>query len=447
MAYEGGTGGRGTVSAERAGMDVSVIDGSFPWDPALEAVGVPLQSATMCASTTTGTSVSRAAPAAVMCSRSQAAHRSASSASTSTDDLVMDREHRHRRRDGCPVRPQPGQRPLEDVGARPLDRRVQFFGELADPMPRPSRQGVGRDLAVCAERDARLADRDRSGRTAAETATASCLAQRHAVVVLGVRPQPLGTHPVEQPEVQRLGELAVVLGRLTTQDRAGRLRMQILAGAKRLLHRRIARDLGGDAQLDLRVVGFDEDASRGGANAAPIGGVPRDVLQIRRAAAHATAGRADQAVAGVDASGGRVDMLEIPVAVGRDPLLRPALRRSTRSTAGCWSADGAQRRLLRVRDGRCRGWRGRCISCAGESTLTPGRTAASSASRVASVAAASSRSAVQAATSIGTPAASIQTMAGRAANSSAATEAGPSSARAASRASRSGSRIAASRAA
>ena len=54
------------------------------------------------------------------------------------------------------------------------------------------------------------------------------------------------------------------------------------------------------------------------------------------AAGHAPAGRADQSIARVEASSGRVNMLEIAVAIGRDPL-RGSLRRRTTSMAGCWS--------------------------------------------------------------------------------------------------------------
>src|SRR5215212_9423871 len=97
--------------------------------------------------------------------------------------------------------------------------------------------------------------------------------------------------------------------------------MKILTGAKRLLHRGIARDLGSDAQFDLRIVGFDEDAPGSGTNAAAIVRLPRDVLDVGCPTAHAATGRADQVVVGVDPSRDRVDALEVAVAVGGDFLL------------------------------------------------------------------------------------------------------------------------------
>ena len=106
----------------------------------------------------------------------------------------MDREHRRRRWNGCPVRPQPGERPLEDVGARALDRRVQFFREPADPMPRPSGQGGGRDLPLAL----RAMPGSQTGiglEEALPKLRRLGLAQRHAVVVLGVVPQPLAPIP------------------------------------------------------------------------------------------------------------------------------------------------------------------------------------------------------------------------------------------------------------
>ena len=144
--------------------------------------------------------------------------------------------------------------------------------------------------------------------------------------------------------------------------------------------------------------------------------------------AHATAGRADQAVAGVDASRGRVDVLEVA-----------RIRR--RSRPASWTVFAPQHQVdgrmltsdscaasppAAFGDGRCRDpCKGGLISCAANRHFDAGQDVASSASRAAREAFASSRSAVQASTSIGTPVASIQTTAGSAANSSAATLAEP----------------------
>ena len=83
--------------------------------------------------------------------------------------------------------------------------------------------------------------------------------------------------------------------------------MDVVAALERLDQRLVAGHVREHAQLDLRVVGGNQDVARVGderaADLAPELGADRDVLQVRIAAAQ-TAGRRDRLVeAGVHAAG------------------------------------------------------------------------------------------------------------------------------------------------
>src|SRR5206468_12453388 len=97
-----------------------------------------------------------------------------------------------------------------------------------------------------------------------------------------------GTHAVDQAEVDDLGVaalLALHFFRRQAEDLGSGGAVDVLAGRERAQHRLVARDVGHDAQLDLRVVGrYDHFARRGDegfADAAAFGGAYRDVLQVR----------------------------------------------------------------------------------------------------------------------------------------------------------------------
>ena len=95
-------------------------------------------------------------------------------------------------------------------------------------------------------------------------------------------------HAVEDPEVDRLGP-APLVGRdeagVDAEDLRRRGAVDVLAAAERLDERRVAREVGEEAQLDLRVVGRDEEAPRRGdeglPDRAPRLGPHGDVLEVR----------------------------------------------------------------------------------------------------------------------------------------------------------------------
>ena len=85
---------------------------------------------------------------------------------------------------------------------------------------------------------------------------------------------------------------------------------------------------GQDAQLDLRVVGRDQEVAvlghEGLADLAALLGADRDVLQVGVVGGQAAGRGGGQAVAGVDAAGVGVDLLDQRVGVGAGQLLQLA---------------------------------------------------------------------------------------------------------------------------
>ena len=120
---------------------------------------------------------------------------------------------------------------------------------------------------------------------------------------------------------------------------------------------------------------------RSGTNAASIGGVARDVLQVRLAAAHATTGRADQVVVGVDPSRDRVDVLEVAVAVGGDLLLEHAFAGEPSRPPDA-DQQAPERRFVRVRKVDPDGFLKAALSCGRELRLSSGSAIASFSSSV-----------------------------------------------------------------
>src|SRR5215218_62604 len=116
-------------------------------------------------------------------------------------------------------------------------------------------------------------------------------AHLYFVALVGVDPKPLCSHPVEQPEVDRLGQLSIVLADLIpTSKPLGGKGVEIPAFGKSREHLLIAGDLGRDPQLYLRVVSDDEDAALGRTDVASKGTTSGDVLQVGVVAGHPSCG-------------------------------------------------------------------------------------------------------------------------------------------------------------
>jgi hypothetical protein len=72
-------------------------------------------------------------------------------------------------------------------------------------------------------------------------------AHLYSVASQGVRAKPFSSHPVEQAEVERLGQLAIVLVLVLTTGKAlGRERVEIAAFGVGTEHLTVARDLGSE---------------------------------------------------------------------------------------------------------------------------------------------------------------------------------------------------------
>ena len=105
--------------------------------------------------------------------------------------------------------------------------------------------------------------------------------------------------------------------------------MHVLAGVERRQQALIATDVRHDPQLDLRVVGAQDHATRrrnkGLADAPPFRRAYRDVLQVRIAGTESAGDRDRLTVAGVHATGGGIDACRQLVAVGRLQLRQCAV--------------------------------------------------------------------------------------------------------------------------
>ena len=147
--------------------------------------------------------------------------------------------------------------------------------------------------------------------------------------------------------------------------------MQILSGGDGLEHARIAGQFRRGTELDEGEVGFDEDATGGGADAGAVGGIAGDVLQIRSRAGHPSGLGPDLVVVGMDAPGLGMDGGEIAIAVGADALGRLLV---CEEQADDWMRvdELPQRPFLRVWHRGRRGSARAAMSCRGELRLTPG---------------------------------------------------------------------------
>ena len=108
--------------------------------------------------------------------------------------------------------------------------------------------------------------------------------------------QTVGTHAVDNPEIDRLGLTPLVCADRFSPEQFGRRPgVHVLAAAKRFDQDRVAAQVGQQPQLDLRVVGRHQQVARrrhkGGPDAAALFAPNRDVLQIRVAGRQAPGGR------------------------------------------------------------------------------------------------------------------------------------------------------------
>ena len=106
--------------------------------------------------------------------------------------------------------------------------------------------------------------------------------------MLEVLREPEGGDAVDDPEVDHLGHVALVLRQLRAllaEHLGGRRRVDVLARREGLAELRLAGDVREDPQLDLRVVGREQPEARlgdeGAADLAPELGADGDRLQVR----------------------------------------------------------------------------------------------------------------------------------------------------------------------
>ncbi len=137
-----------------------------------------------------------------------------------------------------------------------------------------------------------------------------------------------GALPVEERVVDHLGHPALLVrgeGREGTEDLAGGAVVHVLPAPEGVDEGLVLREVGQDPELDLAVVGGEEQVPRLRherlADAPPLRGADRDVLQVRVGGRDAAGGGHRLVERGVDASGLGVHELGQCVHVGRLELL------------------------------------------------------------------------------------------------------------------------------
>ena len=139
-------------------------------------------------------------------------------------------------------------------------------------------------------------------------------------------------HAVHQAEVDGLGGAALVGGdllQLAAEHFRRRRLVDVGAGFERAHQARVLRQVGHDAQFDLRVVAGHQLAARrrdeGLADAAPVVGADRDVLQVGIGRGQPPGRRTGLVIAGVHAAGVGIDHLRQLVGVGAAQLGQTAV--------------------------------------------------------------------------------------------------------------------------
>ena len=173
------------------------------------------------------------------------------------------------------------------------------------------------------------------------------------LVDVELRGEAEGTDAVDDAEVDGLGAGAGLLvdGRgVDAEDLGGGEGVDVLAGAVGVEQERVLREVGHQAQLDLRVVGGHEQVAgrgdEGGANLAAERGADGDVLQVGVGRREPAGGGADLVEGGVHAAFG-VDQLRQRVEVGGAAWRAGGTRGPARGRGGV-------RRALRGRPARWR---------------------------------------------------------------------------------------------
>ncbi len=240
-------------------------------------------------------------------------------------------QHAHARQaGGLERRAHARHRPLDDVGAGALDRRVDrgAFGALPFVLDRcldarepglAAEQGFGE--AVGARFLQCLVDID------ADAGEALIIAADHVLRLVRADFQPAGQAParnaVEDREIDRLGAAARVAIDLAEQFH-GRAVMNILALFERVLERGHVGHVRGQTQFDLAIVRRQDDIAgfgdEGMADLPADLGADRDILQIGIGRGQAAGLGAGQRVAGMNPAGVAVNLLLQRVGIGRFEL-------------------------------------------------------------------------------------------------------------------------------
>ncbi|CRI63432.1 hypothetical protein THIOKS11320081 [Thiocapsa sp. KS1] len=228
---------------------------------------------------------------------------------------------------------------LDDVGGRALHGRVDggplgggaatlvAVPDLGQIKP-PAEQGL--DIAVLARLGAGALHEVFDPRIALEITIHVFLCRTPLdAELLG---EPEGGHAVDKTEVDRLGRAALLPGdRLgcKAEDLGGGRAMDIEPAREGREQTLVAREMRHDPQLDLRVVGGEQEVSRlgdeGAADPATLVGADRDVLQIRVAGGEPAGRGHGLMVRGMDPAGVRVDHLTQLVGVGGFQLREAAV--------------------------------------------------------------------------------------------------------------------------
>ena len=169
---------------------------------------------------------------------------------------LVDADHRHL----DDVR----RRALHDrVDGEPLAERARLPVADADLRNRPAAAEQRRHVAVALGLLDRALDEVLHVREAREVGVDVLL--RLLARDLEVLGEPERRDPVDDPEVDHLGDVALVLRqrrRVLAEHLRRRRRVDVLVARERLAQARLAGDVGEDPQLDLAVVGRDQPVAR-----------------------------------------------------------------------------------------------------------------------------------------------------------------------------------------
>ena len=241
--------------------------------------------------------------------------------------VVHGEQHPHLRQAGRDKgRRHPDHGALDDVGTRPLDRRIDCcpFTALAFCL---IRRLDAREVRLPAEqrlRKARIADMvERFGNVAVDAGETFEIAINQCLRFVRSGPHPAGQAParnaIKDRKVDRLGASARVPIHFAEQF-LGRQAVNIFAIGKGRFQRGHVGHIGGKAQFDLRIVGAEQNITlicdKGLADSSAGLGPHRNILKIGVVRRQPPGLRADQRVAGMDAPRFRVDLCLQGIGIG-----------------------------------------------------------------------------------------------------------------------------------